>query len=372
MSRRVRHIIHLSSANIWRGAEQQIIYLYKGLNQHHYHQNIFCLEHSPLAIYCAKNNLPHVTYTKSNGLNYNLALVLKKYHQEIPIDFIHIHDPHAHHGYLLAYLLGLKVPAILHRRVDFPTANHILSVAKYNIKGIRRIICVSKGVQNIFYPHPKIYSKTQVVYDCVDIDFFQKMNIRSSLLKEYPQLNNKFVVANIAALVDHKDHVTYLNAVHYIVKVLKRTDIHFLIIGDGEKKEDIQQMIKDFYLEEYVSMTGHRKDMNDVLNSIDLYTFTSKKEGFGSTILEVMSAQIPIVATKVGGPAEILSHEKDALLVHIGDNIGLAHQIIKIVDHPILSKKITQEALKTVKKFSIQLYTEQIEQIYNSIEDDIT
>lgn len=367
MSRKIRHIIHLSSANIWRGAEQQIIYLYKGLNYLHYHQNIFCLEYSPLAIYCAKNNLPHITYTKSNGLNYNLALALKKYHQEIPIDFIHIHDPHAHHAYLLAYLLGLKVPAILHRRVDFPTATNLLSAQKYNVKGIHRIVCVSKGVQNIFLPHPNVYSKTQVIYDCVDTDILKSRKNQRLLEREFPQLIHQFVVANIAALVDHKDHVTYLQTAHYLVKVLKREKIHFLIVGEGDKRKEIMQLVKEYHLENHVTMTGYRNDIIQVLLSIDIYAFTSKMEGFGSTILEVMSAQVPIVATKVGGPAEILTHEKDALLVKVGDYIGLAHQIIRIQDDPTLAQKLTQQALNTVKKFSIQHYTEQIEQIYDSI-----
>lgn len=367
MSKKNRNILHLSSADIWRGAEQQIIYLYQGLREAGHQQMIFCVQDGILAQYCSNHQIPHQTYQRNTGWNIQLVILLRKYTQENKVDIIHIHDPHAHHAYLTAYVLGLRFPAILHRRVDFPTAQNIFSAWKYHCNGIKKIICVSKEVQSVMNVHPKIGQKLEVIYDSVEIEKFQKINGRQILEQEYPILQGKFIVANIAALVDHKDLPTYIKAAHYLVKVLQVKNLHFLIIGDGVIKKKLQQMISDYHLEKVITMTGHRTDLPQILNGIDLYTFTSKLEGFGSTILEVMSARVPIIATNIGGPREILTHQKNALLIPVGDYIALAHQIDDLKNNTDFACQLKEKAFQTVQQFSIQKHIEQIENLYHQI-----
>ena len=367
MSEKNRNILHISSADIWRGAEQQIIYLYQGLQVAGHQQMIFCVQDGLLAKYCSEHQINHQTYQRNTGLNFQLALLIKKYTRENTVEIIHIHDPHAHHAYLTAYLLGLKVPAILHRRVDFPTALNVFSAWKYQCNGIKKIICVSNEVKRVMDIHPKISKKLEVVHACVDIQKFKKINGRQILIKEYPILQGKLIVANIAAIVDHKDYPTYIKAVHYLVKVLQIKNLHFLIIGDGALKSEIKQLIKDYHLENHIIITGNREDLPQILNGIDIYTFTSKLEGFGSTILEVMSAKIPIIATNIGGPREILTHKKNALLVSVGDYIAIAHQIDYLKSHPEITQQLSEEAFKTVQQFSIERYIEQVQNIYHQI-----
>ncbi len=367
MSKKIRHIIHLSSSEIWRGAEQQIIYLYEGLEKAGHTQIIFCNEQGKLAEYCQEKHLNFKAYHKKNGLNLNLAIALKRYAKKNPADIIHIHDPHAHHAYLAAGLTGLNIPALLHRRVDFPTARNIFSAWKYQYHGIKKIICVSKRVKQTFVHRKNLLDKCRVMYDCTDYLKYRKLNNRFLLEKEFPQLEDKFVVANIAALVDHKDHPTFIKAAHYLVNTLKVKDLHFLIVGEGEKKEELQNLIKTYTLENDITMLGFRKAIPDILSSVNLYTFTSKMEGFGSTVLEAMAAGVPIVASKIGGPGEIFTHKKEALLFEPGDYSGLAYQIQDIINHPDLASNLTLSAFEKLKYFTIPFYTEQMEDIYKDI-----
>ncbi|MCO5232409.1 MAG: glycosyltransferase family 4 protein [Chitinophagales bacterium] len=364
---KIRNIIHLSSADIWRGAEQQIIYLYQGLKEKGYHQTIFCSKNGKLYQYCLDNHIPHIAYQKESGLNIQLAWLIRKANQEKLADIFHIHDPHAHHAYISAYISGVSIPAILHRRNDFPTAQNIFSASKYSIKGIVKIICVSQRVKNIFKNKNKLFQKSEVLYDSVDIEKFQKIGGRNILEREFPILNHQFIIANIAALVDHKDIPTYLKAVHYLIKTLGEKNIKALIIGSGEKHDEIKQLIQAYHLENDVIILGHRKDIANILNGIDIYTFTSKMEGFGSTILEVMSARVPIVATNTGGPAEILEHRKTALISNIGDYISIAQNISELKNNVSLRQSICNQAFEKVQKFSIENYIEQIEKVYLSL-----
>lgn len=367
MSKNKIHIVHLSSADIWRGAEQQIINLYDGLNLQGYQQTIICSKNGLLAQYCLKNQYSIQTYYRESGINWNLVQQMKSLNKIKKIDFIHIHDPHAHHAYLLLYILGTKIPSILHRRVDFPTAQNMFSAWKYKIDGIKKIVCVSERVKNIFSVNKELYDKCEVVYDCIKTEDFQKINGRKILEKDYPVLKDKFIVANIAALVDHKDYPTFIKAAYHLVKVLQIKDLHFLIVGQGEKETEIRKMVDEYQLQSFITFTGHRKDIPQILNGIDVYTFTSKMEGFGSTILEVMASKVPIVATNTGGPAEILSHKVDALIVPVKDYVAIAHQIAQLKSDKNLGATLVNAAYQKVQKFSINSYIHRMENIYHQI-----
>ncbi len=367
MAKKIRHIVHLSSATIWRGAEQQIIYLYEGLKNAGHQQTIFCHQNGELAAYCREHQISFIPYKRESGINWNLVKSLKNYHLQNPADLIHLHDPHAHHAYLTAYLTGLKVPAILHRRVDFPTAQNIFSAWKYKVNGIKKIVCVSDRVKNIFSGNKELYTKCEVIYDCIKTEDFQKITGRKILEKDFPRLKDKFIVANIAALVDHKDYPTFIRAAYHLVKVLQIKDLHFLIIGQGEKETEIRKMVDEYQLQQFITFTGHRKDISQILNGIDVYTFTSDMEGFGSTILEVMSSKVPVVATNTGGPAEILSHKTDALIVPVKDYVAIAHQIARLKSDKNLSVSLANSAYQKVQKFSVSSYIHQMENIYHQI-----
>lgn len=367
MSQKIRYIIHLSTSDIWRGAEQQIIYLYDGLQEKGYQQTILCRQKSPLEDYCVNHHLNYSSFYRESGLNWNLAKAILALEKKNQIDCVHIHDPHAQHAYILARLLGFKAPAILHRRVDFPTAGHFFSSLKYRFSGIQKIVCVSQRVKETFRHQQAIYNKCTVVYDCIDIPKFQKIGGRKILEKDYPLLKNKFLVADIAALVDHKDHQTFIHAAHYITKVLQIKNVHFLIIGKGEQADLLKKMVDQNYLEHDITFLGFRNDLPKLLNGLDAYIFCSKMEGFGSTLLEVMAAQVPVIATKMGGPAEILTHQKNALLANVGDYVTLSHHVDMLINQSELSKKLTTAAFNLVKQFSISNYISQMEDIYNQI-----
>jgi len=358
------HIIHLSAALIWRGAEQQMIYLYEGLKARGAAQCFFCRAGGLLAAYCAAHNIPHVTYRRESGLNLGLAKALREYCRDKRPDFAHIHDPHAHNGWLLAVTLGLNLPAIVHRRVDFPVKGNVLNRWKYNHPQVKAVVAVSDRVKQILSPVIKDKDRLSVLHDAVDIAKFRVLSNRHLLDKEFLVCKGKRKVACIAALVDHKDIPTYIRMVHYVVEVLNRKDFHFFIIGGGALEQDIREMIAAYRLGNFVTMTGRREDIPAVLQNLDYFVFTSKMEGFGSTILEVMAAGLPVIATEAGAAAEVLVHRKNAMLANIGDEVALGNALLDLANDEQLSNSITRQAGTDVAAFSLESYAKRMIRLY--------
>lgn len=137
------HILHLSTALTWRGGEQQIAYLQQGLRKAGVKQTVLCSSKSALLGYCDKYSLNRVHTPKKGSISWAYAKLIKQLVDEHNISIIHIHDSHAHNNAIVAAVfLKVKVPMVLHRRVDFAVSNSILSKYKYNYSGNYQLLGV--------------------------------------------------------------------------------------------------------------------------------------------------------------------------------------------------------------------------------------
>lgn len=360
------HIIHLHSADIWRGAEKQLTYLFEGLSDDVFRQTLFCIEGSPIHHHASELKWACIPYKRFAGANLGLAWKILLFTSKEQVDLIHIHDSHSLNAWLIARTLGVKTPAILHRRVDFPTGQHIFSRLKYKHPGIKKIICVSEQVRQIMLPVIKDESKLEVVFDAVDYAYFHGATETYPLEKHYPPSSGKFKVASIAALVDHKDIPTFINMAEQLIKNMGRMDMHFFIIGEGVLRNELESLVNEKGLQAHITFTEFMNDMPTVMKSLDAYVFTSKSEAFGSTILEALSAGLPVVATATGAGKEILQHGKDALIADIGDYQSLAHHVNNLLTHHEMRNHLILNGYQTAQSYSVDSYVQQMEAVYLS------
>jgi glycosyltransferase involved in cell wall biosynthesis len=357
-------IVHLNSADIWRGAEQQLSYIMDNFPEPFY-PTLFCLKDSPLYTKALEKTWRVHSFKKYVGLNPGLAFALKTYISQNKVDLFHIHDPHSLNGWWLATMMGMKIPAIVHRRVDFITGQNPLSRLKYNHPLIKKIICVSEQVREVMKPVVDNYDKLICLYDCVDTTLYRKSTISSILEERFPESKGKIKIATIAALVDHKDIPTFIRMAEGIIKS-GNTSYHFFIIGEGTLKNDLSDMIKQKGMESNVHMTGFINDIPAVLNDLDVFVFTSKSEAFGSTILEVLSSETPVIATNIGAAKEILTHGKDALMTEAGNVEDLANHVLEVLNNTSLRNQLVKNGLLTADKFSVDSYKKALSEVYLS------
>jgi glycosyltransferase involved in cell wall biosynthesis len=103
------------------------------------------------------------------------------------------------------------------------------------------------------------------------------------------------------------------------------------------------------------------------LADIDLFLFTSKTEGLGTTVLDALASGTPVVATKAGGVPEILSKNKAGVLCEIGDVHDLSKQVVEILNDSQQYRSMISAGLLTAKSFSKQATAEKTLKLYQSI-----
>lgn len=358
-------VLHFSSATTWRGGEQQIAYLVEELNKESIQQWIFCPKNSALADYCLFHNLPHFTYTKLFSTNPLIAFQFKNLCKKLGVSLAHIHDSHSHTFAYMSALLGNSTPLVLSRRVDFPVQNTSFSKKKYNHPSIKRILSVSQAVQDILAPTIEDKSKLNIVHSGIDITKFDSAE-KGVLRKELNLPSSTKIIANIAAIAPHKDYHTFVDAAAIIKR--RHPETFFLIIGgDGGEQAAIEAYIQSKKLSDTIKLLGFRKDIPAILPDIDVFLYTSKEEGLGTTLLDVLACGVPIVATIAGGIPEIIQHQKNGLLAPVKDAQKLANGVSTILCEANLAKAYVAEGKERVKVFSKEMTALKTMAVYREI-----
>lgn len=354
-------VLHFSTAMTWRGGEQQVVYLYQGLQPTQIEQLLICPEGSALTEFCANNNITFRTFKKSGNIFVTLKNIAQIIKEEKP-SLLHAHDGKAHTLVYVNNVLSAKpLPVIVHRRVAFAKKNTFFSRLKYNHKSIKAVVCVSEYIAVINRALVKSKEKIKVVYDAVDLGKFEKTDT-DFLRKELHIDRGAFVVGNIAAFTAEKDHLTFVKTAFKLLKSIP--EAKFVLIGDGPLKKGTELLIQEKGLTGNFILTGFLPESHKYLAGFDVLLFPSTIEGLGTTILDAFACNVPVVATRTGGIPEIVIHEETGLLAAVGNSDQMAESIVRLHASAELRKKVTEGAAKLVAGFGIAKMTESILDVY--------
>lgn len=182
-----------------------------------------------------------------------------------------------------------------------------------------------------------------------------------SRLKPYA---NDFWSVTVAELHKTKQHDITIKALAEVVK--NHPDVRHLIISTGEEKESLQQLINELRLTRNVFLLGHIDEAAQYLKAFDLFILASSSEALGYVVIEACIAELPIIATDVGGIPEIVSDQKSALLVPSGKKMALSKAYLELYQNPEKRQQLSREAFKEASKFNFTKILQATIDIYNS------
>jgi glycosyltransferase involved in cell wall biosynthesis len=113
-----------------------------------------------------------------------------------------------------------------------------------------------------------------------------------------------------------------------------RRRLRLVIVGDGALRAEIESLLAGAGIRDLAWLAGARDDVPELLRSLDLFVLPSRAEGISNTILEAMACGLPVVATAVGGNAELVVDGETGRLVPAGDPAALAAAIRAYLDDP--------------------------------------
>jgi sugar transferase (PEP-CTERM/EpsH1 system associated) len=115
--------------------------------------------------------------------------------------------------------------------------------------------------------------------------------------------------------------------------------LRLLMVGEGPLRAECQQLLQDAGVAHLAWLPGERADVPDVMCALDCFVLPSKAEGISNTILEAMSAGLPVVATAVGGNPELVVADQTGVLLPAGDVPALAAALMQLANNPALARR---------------------------------
>ncbi|MCX6703293.1 MAG: glycosyltransferase [Candidatus Zambryskibacteria bacterium] len=226
-----------------------------------------------------------------------------------------------------------------------------------------RTICVSKKTKNDMAGLSLVGDKTCVIYNGISpFELYTKEDARTKIrstigLHEDPGTH---WIGTISELHTNKGLDLAIHALSHIA-----TPFIFLIIGGGEKKLELESLIRTLNLETKIYLLGNIPDAKKYLKAFDIFTLTSRTEALPYTLLEAGLSELPVLATRVGGISEIIDNGVNGVLVRPrSDSMqqGLEHLLSQQQKRTEYGLKLKQ---KIEKNFSLQQQIAQTIHVYN-------
>jgi glycosyltransferase involved in cell wall biosynthesis len=168
--------------------------------------------------------------------------------------------------------------------------------------------------------------------------FLRAEDARGSLRQELGADETTPLIGIIARLVPIKAHEVFLQAATRVLASEPRA--RFLVIGDGERRAELEILVDRLGIRDAVVFMGWRRDMVSVYADLDVVALTSRNEGSPVALIEAMASGRPVISTRVGGVPEVVIDGTTGLTVPPSDPTALAEGILKLLHDRDLAARL--------------------------------
>ncbi len=277
-----------------------------------------------------------------------------------------VHNVACWYGLLVGRLTGAKTIEMIQTTYQWFNWHERLRYGLYLLLA-RKIIAVSDAVAAFtvnFFPFTS-REKFETIYNSVEMDRF-------SHAPPATNLKNTLGISLESCIVGFIGRLTEQKGVEYLIEAVSLINdpslsVSVVIVGDGERREELKEMTKRKGLEN-VHFVGYRRDIPELLSLFDIFVLPSLWEGLPVVVVEAMAAGKPVVATRVSGSTEAVVENVTGFLVDPRDPGQLSEQLLKLIRDPELRQRMGAEGRsRAVNVFSARTMIEKTTHLYNKL-----
>lgn len=246
-----------------------------------------------------------------------------------------------------------------------------ISMEKIFARFTDRFIVVSEIVKEDICNHFKITDKKKVsvIKLGLDLEKFKSIDqIKGKIRKELNISKEILLVGIVGRLTAIKNHKVFLDTVKLLKEENPNINARFLIIGDGELRNNLEIYAANLGIKDLVYFTGWRKDLANIYADLDIVVLTSLNEGTPLSLIEAMASQKAVVATAVGGVPDLIEDKKTGLLVDSNDATQLKEAISKVLSNKELRRELGDRASECVcAMYSKERLVNDMEKLYKEL-----
>jgi glycosyltransferase involved in cell wall biosynthesis len=285
-------------------------------------------------------------------------------------DIIHAHDYKTNLlGWMLWRATGVMPLSTVHgwtghsrreRFVYYPFDKRVL--ARYP-----RLVAVSSDIRNELVRHGARPERVTTILNGIDHRLFRREPVREAAARAALGIDpGTTVIGAVGRLEPQKRFDLLMDAVALLRP--SRPDLRLVIVGDGSQRDALASHMAARHLTDCCVFTGHTLDIAGVHHAFDLFVQSSDYEGTPNAVLEAMALESPIVATDVGGTAELAVNGVHGVIVPAGDARVLADAITATLADPSTARRRARAARSRIEReLSFDARMQRLEAIYEEM-----
>jgi glycosyltransferase involved in cell wall biosynthesis len=332
----------IDTERVWRGGQDQLLALLKGLRQRGHEVHLVCQPRTLLGKRAGEQGISVHPLAIRSEIGLISLLLLIPILRRVRPDILAFNTPKAIFIGTLASTFASVGAKIIFRRVNFPLRDNLFSRLKYTW-GIDSIIAISESIRLQLQMCGIPASKIRTIYEGMDLSLYPKQK-----QPKYRNPNEPVVIGTVAHLSREKGLNYLIEAASLIPGVQNR--MRFVIVGDGKCLQELRDLTVNKGLTDTFHFAGFHPRTYQFMKSFDIFALPSLSEGLSSAILEAMAASLPIIATKVGGIPELVKDGDNGLLVAPAHPAALAHAIQQLADHPEQADRMGQRGRERMEE----------------------
>jgi glycosyltransferase involved in cell wall biosynthesis len=324
-------ILYLSTSMGMGGADQQILMLARSMRARGHEVRIVALAPlGPMGQEAQREGIEVESLELERNLGaFPRVLRLVRIIRAWRPDVLHSHMVHAN---LLARAIRpiARVPALVSTIHSIKDGGP-LRMAAYRLSSglVDRFTIISRLAAERYIAIRAVPARRlQVVPNAVDTDRFRRLPEARAVLRRELGLGDEFVWLAVGRFEPAKDYPTMIAAFARLATA--RPGSRLLLVGQGSLRSEVEGMVQAAGVEDGVRFLGVRRDVPALMSAADGYLLSSAWEGMPVVLLEAAAVELPVVATRVGGVAEVVEDGTTGLLVQSADPAVLAEAMEKM------------------------------------------
>jgi glycosyltransferase involved in cell wall biosynthesis len=324
-------ILHVDPEQGWGGGEAQVALLVRELGRRGHESVVAAPAAAPLARTVGASRVRVVDCPIASHADLRAVPRLRRLARDV--DVVHFHTARAHA--MAPWLGGLAARRIVTRRMDYVPRGGPWVRYLYN-HAVDRVIAISAGVERALRTAGVAAERIRVVPSGVDPDRFGAPREGRAALRAAWGAGDADLVAIVVGMLEtRKGHATLLDAA---AQLGRRVPLRLVFCGSGSLDDTLRRHATARGVA--VTFLGFRDDVAGCLAAADVAVLPSLHEGLGVAALEAMAASRAVVASRVGGLAEVVVEGETGRLVPPGDSAALAAALEELGHDPALRARM--------------------------------
>jgi glycosyltransferase involved in cell wall biosynthesis len=270
-------------------------------------------------------------------------------------------------GLILSRLWPMRLVTTVHGWVHYTSRTPLYYwLDRLSLQYYEKVICVSSDLHEACLRLGVAPNRCALIENGIDVEEYARNRGVAEAKRQLGLNAERFLIGAAGRLSPEKGFDLLVRAVDKLRR--EGTDASLVIIGEGDQRAALQALITQLGEQEHIRLLGHRSNMRDWFQAMDVFVLSSLREGLPNVVLEAMALETPVVAARIAGIPRLIQNGENGILVNVSEVEGLAHSLKELANDGERRVALGRAGRSTVQsRFSFADRMRKVQTLYDSL-----